>query len=240
MDRDKVYEGEYIEVAARANVADRAGFIRRTYQHVAGAILALLAIETALFTLTDLPEQFFDLIVSNQLYWFIVLGLFMAGSYFATSLAESGNSESQQYAGLIGYVTLEALILMPIIYQATEYFEPSLLPTAAIITLGMFLGLTLTAFTLQKDFSFMGGFLRMAFFAVLGIIVASILFGFELGTLFSAALILLLAGSILYQTSNVMYHYRTDQHVAASLALFASIATLFWYVLQLLMSLNRD
>jgi FtsH-binding integral membrane protein len=35
-----------------------------------------------------------------------------------------------------------------------------------------------------------------------------------------------------------LHHYRTDQYVAAALALFASVALLFWYVLQLFM--NRD
>ena len=48
-----------------------------------------------------------------------------------------------------------------------------------------------------------------------------------------------MCGYILYDTSNVLHHYRIGQHVAASLALFATIVTLFWYVLQLLMSLNR-
>jgi FtsH-binding integral membrane protein len=39
----------------------------------------------------------------------------------------------------------------------------------------------------------------------------------------------------------VLHHYRVGQHVAASLALFASVALLFWYILQLLMSLtSRD
>ena len=48
-------------------------------------------------------------------------------------------------------------------------------------------------------------------------------------------------GYILYDTSNILHHYRTDQHVAASLALFASVALLFWYVLRLLMALSsRD
>jgi FtsH-binding integral membrane protein len=36
-----------------------------------------------------------------------------------------------------------------------------------------------------------------------------------------------------------MHEYRVGQHVAASLALFASVALLFWYILQLLMS-SRD
>jgi FtsH-binding integral membrane protein len=48
------------------------------------------------------------------------------------------------------------------------------------------------------------------------------------------------AGAILYNTSNVLHHYRPDQHVAASLALFASVALLFWYVLQLVIALSDD
>ncbi len=41
------------------------------------------------------------------------------------------------------------------------------------------------------------------------------------------------AASILYQTSNIIRTYRTDQHVAAALALFASVALLFWYILRI-------
>jgi FtsH-binding integral membrane protein len=45
----------------------------------------------------------------------------------------------------------------------------------------------------------------------------------------------------MYDTSNVLHHYRTDQYVAASLALFASVAMLFFYVLRLVMAFsNRD
>ena len=67
------------------------------------------------------------------------------------------------------------------------------------------------------------------------------LFGFNLGLIFTAAMLLLASGYILYDTSNVMHHYRIGQHVAASLALFASVALLFWYMVQLVMSLtSRD
>jgi FtsH-binding integral membrane protein len=53
-------------------------------------------------------------------------------------------------------------------------------------------------------------------------------------------MIVLMAGYILYQTSLLMAYFRPTQHVAASLMLFSTIATLFWYVLQLLMSLQRN
>ena len=69
-------------------------------------------------------------------------------------------------------------------------------------------------------------------------IVAAVVLGFNLGLLFSALMIVFAAGAILYDTSNILHHYRTDQHVAAALSLFASIALLFWYVLRLLMRLR--
>ena len=73
----------------------------------------------------------------------------------------------------------------------------------------------------------------------LSLIVCAVIFGFNLGLVFSAAMVLLASGAILYDTSRIMNHYSTDQHVAASLQLFASVALLFWYVLRILMSLNR-
>ena len=81
----------------------------------------------------------------------------------------------------------------------------------------------------------MGRALTVAGFAAMGIIIASIIFGFSLGLLFTGAMILLMAGYILYHTSNVLHHYPVGSHVAAALALFASLATLFWYILRLVM-----
>ena len=73
-----------------------------------------------------------------------------------------------------------------------------------------------------------------------GVIVAAMIFGFSLGLLFSFALVALACGYILYDTSNVLHHYRTDQHVAASLELFASVTMLFWYILRVLMLTSSD
>jgi FtsH-binding integral membrane protein len=110
---------------------------------------------------------------------------------------------------------------------------------AVLITLAIFIGLSATVFVTKKDFSFMRGALTIATFAALGVIVASIIFGFQLGAIFSGAMILLMALYVLYQTSLVMQHFPPTRHVAAALMLFSTIATLFWYVLRLLMELNR-
>jgi FtsH-binding integral membrane protein len=52
-------------------------------------------------------------------------------------------------------------------------------------------------------------------------------------------MVALAGGAILFDTSNVLHRYPTDRHVAAALALFASVALMFWYVLRIFMA-TRD
>jgi len=74
----------------------------------------------------------------------------------------------------------------------------------------------------------------------MGMIVSAIAFDFQLGIWFSAIMIVFAAGAVLYTTSNILHVYREDQHVAASLALFSSVALMFWYILRLLMAFGDD
>jgi len=113
------------------------------------------------------------------------------------------------------------------------------IPTAGILTLLLFAALTAIAFVTKKDFSFLGGILMIGGFVALGVIICSAIFGFQLGLFFSAIMVLFAAGAILYDTSKVMHYYQPGQHVAASLELFASVALLFWYILQIVMSMSR-
>ena len=67
------------------------------------------------------------------------------------------------------------------------------------------------------------------------LIVLGILFGWQMGGWFSGLMIILGLGYLLYETSNVLHRYNTRQHVAASLALFASVMLVFFYVLRMFM-----
>jgi FtsH-binding integral membrane protein len=58
--------------------------------------------------------------------------------------------------------------------------------------------------------------------------------GFSVGSLFFWAMIVLTGGYILYDTSNVLHRYGEQHYVLAAIQLFASFATLLWYVLRLL------
>jgi FtsH-binding integral membrane protein len=135
-------------------------------------------------------------------------------------------------------VVMEALLFAPLIYFANEFYSPTIVPTAGILTTLMFLGLTAVAFTTGKDFTFLGGALKIGGFVALGLIICAALFNFQLGLFFSVAMVGFAMAAILYDTSKIMYHYTKDQYVAASLELFASVALLFWYVIRILMSLS--
>ncbi len=87
---------------------------------------------------------------------------------------------------------------------------------------------------IRVEASFIGGFVA------LGLIVASIIFGFTLDVFFSVAMAGLGVAAILYTTSNILRYYRTDQYAAAATALFASVALMFWYVLRILITARRE
>jgi uncharacterized protein len=214
------------------SVDSRATFISRTYLHLLGAIIGFTLIEVFLFT-SGLAYSMAQAMLSVN--WLMILGGFVIVSWLASSVAHSSASAGTQYAALTGFVIAEAVIFVPLLYIA-EITAPGVIQSAAVVTAFGFAGLTLVVLMTRKDFSFLKGILWWAFIAALVLIVSAVLFGFELGTYFSVAMIALAGGAILYKTSNVLHHYPEDRYVAAALELFASVALLFWYVLRLFLS----
>ncbi|HIO93517.1 MAG TPA: permease [Leucothrix mucor] len=226
------------QVVANAAESERAAFIKRTYLHLGGAIAVFAVLETLLIQ-SGVAQSFMSILSGSKWSWLIVLAAFMGISMLANSWAHNGMSREKQYMGLGLYTIAEAVIFMPLIYMA-QLKAPDILQNAAVVTIALVAGLTFTAFSTKINFSFMGRFLMIGGFIAMGTIVASILFGFSLGLWFSGAMILFAAASVLYSTSNIIHEYHTEQHVAASLSLFASVGLLFWYVLQFMMAFGDD
>src|ERR1019366_4572635 len=110
-------------LAIEADRSERAAFIRRTYAHLAGAILAFIAIETLIFgVIRQMDPVGFENTLTGMLQtpfsWLIVMGLFIGVSYLANYWAFNGGSPALQYAGLGLYVIAEALIFVPLLYVA--------------------------------------------------------------------------------------------------------------------------
>jgi FtsH-binding integral membrane protein len=213
----------------------RSRFIVRTYNHLFVAIVAFAAIEFALFW-SGLAA-----VIARALFgtsWLLVLGGFMVVSWLASRTAHNSTSKTAQYAALGGFVLAEAILFVPLLFIANQ-FAPGAIQSAGLVTILGFAGLTAIAFTTRKDFSFLGAFLRWGGLCALLLIGAAVLFGFQLGTFFSVAMVAFAGAAILYDTSNVLRHFPEDRYVAAALELFASVALMFWYVLRLFLAARR-
>jgi uncharacterized protein len=217
----------------------RIGFIRAAYVHLAGAIVAFTLISAA-FYVSGVGVAMLKLMSTSKWAWIGFLGAFMVVGWLASSWADNAESNGKQLVGLGLYVVAEALIFSPMFALAAA-IAPKAIPAAAFITLLLVAGLTYTAFTTKKDFSFLGGLLKIGGFVALGAIIASAIFGFQLGIWFSAIMVIFAGGCVLYDTSQIIHHYPEDRPAGAALHLFASIALMLWYVLRILLSLaNSD
>jgi uncharacterized protein len=214
------------------DAASRGTFVSRTYTHLFSAIAAFTLIEVILFR-TGLAAPIAAALLSVP--WLGVLGGFILVAWLASRAAHSAVSKSAQYAALAGFVLAEAIIFVPLLYIADQV-APGAIASAAVVTFFAFAALTVLVFMTRKDFSFLRTAIMWGGIVALVLIVAGIVFGFHLGTYFSVGMVALAGAAILYDTSNVLHHYPQDRYVAAALQLFASVALMFWYVLQIFLS----
>lgn len=225
----------------------RAGFIRRTYLHLTLAVYTLVMLDWVILS-SGVMDNVMPMLMGARWGMLIMFGGFIAVSWVAQWWANSDTSPALQYTGLALYVVAEAVFLAPLLYYAESMtldvgsgVTMGVIPAAGLATLVIFAGLTAIAWFSGADFSFLRSALMLCGVGAFGLILASMFIGFNLGVWFSVAMIIFAGGYILYDTSNVLHHYRPTQHVAASLALFASVALLFWYILRLFMAFsNRD
>lgn len=230
-------------LAIDATVDARRTFIRKTYAHLTVAIYALVFLEFLYFKTLPL-DNWVPQVFAQRWGWIVLFGAYVIVSNIARSWAQSDTSVGRQYSGLYSYVFAFSVILCPLLWIANHFGTPigghtySPIAVAAIATLAVFGVLTATVFLTRKDFSFLGPILGIASLLIFGAILLSFFGLLNLGTGFCMLLVVFASGAILYDTSNVLHHYRTEQYVAASLALFASVGILFWYILQIVISMS--
>ena len=222
--------------AASAAPDVRADFIRQVYLYVGLAILAFTAVEALLLQWSGARDL--AGVMTEGWNWLLVILVFGIVTSFADRWARTTTSPGKVYAGFALFILAEAVLFLPLLLGVSNQAD-DVLPTAGIITLLMVAGLTAFVFITGTDFSFLRGALVVGGFVALGFIGAGIIFGFGLGPIFALAMVVFASGAILYNTSNILRAYRTDQAVAAALSLFASIALLFWYVTSLVSRQRR-
>ncbi|MFD0700552.1 Bax inhibitor-1/YccA family protein [Myroides pelagicus] len=229
----------YATPVADESDAVRAQFYKKTYANLALGVLMFIVFELVLLNTPVVVNGMMSFILSGKYSWLIVLGAFMGVTWFAQSLAYNSASKPKQYAGYALYVLAQAFIFVPLLVMAmAQTGDTSLISQAGILTLALFGGLTGVVFGSNANFSFLRSVMIIGSFLALGVIVAGMLFGFELGLWFSLAMVGLASISILYNTWQIKNEFAADQYVAAALSLFASLMLLFWYILRILMNRN--
>ena len=235
------YELDYPMTAAQSQASERAAFIRRTYAHLAGAVLAFVMLEVLFFkALPDAALRQITVLFWSPVGLLIDLALVIGIGMLARHWARSTHPRSVQYLGLSAYVIMQSIFALPLFVVLLHFLPPhmngpQILQDAVVLTLCCFGGLTATVFITRKDFSFLAPILLIGSFLLIGVILIAAIAGFHVGIWWSLAGVALMSAFILYDTSNVLHHYHTDQHVAAALALFASLIYLFYRIVEVLL-----
>ena len=230
----------YTRAVAHESQSTQAQFYKKTYANLALGVLAFLLIETVLLNTPFVVQGMLSLVGMGNFAWLLVLGGLMAVTWYAQSLTYKSANKAAQYTGFFLYVLAQAILFVPLLYIAMQMAnDGSLIIQAGVLTLALFAGLTGVVFGSNADFSFMRSILTIGFFVAIGVLIAGMLFGFNLGLWFSFGMVALASGSIIYSTWQIKNEYASDQYIPAALSLFASLMLLFWYILRILMSRNN-
>ncbi len=222
-------------------------FIQATYMNLAMAMLVLVGIEYLLFQ-AGFAAWYSSFVKSyrDAGIWVPLLIAFTLVSRFARrwiigfarTTARASTNRTTQYLIFLAFILLKAVLLAPLLWHASQT-APGLIASSALITLALVAGISVYVLTTKSDFSFLKGFVRVGGFLLIGIVVARLLFGFQLGWIFALAIAIYALIRILYRTSSLLKIYQEDQAIVAALDLFASVTMLFASILRLQRQLRR-
>jgi FtsH-binding integral membrane protein len=209
----------------------RADFMRRVYTRLVAGVAAFVLIEAYLFA-SGLAVAITQFVFSTS--WLLILGGFMVVSWLSNSLTHRASSPAGEWGGYLLLVAANALIFAPMLVLA-ELQVPGTVGQAGQYAVAGFIVLSVIAHRSARDFTWLGATLRWFGVLALVAIVLAVVTGAALGTWFSLAMIGFAGAAILYETQVILREMPPGRETAAAMALFSSLALLFWYVLRLFM-----
>ena len=201
--------------------------LKNTYM-LLSATLAFSAVMAMVSMYLAVPPMTYMIAVIASM----LLGIFVLPR---TANSSSGIGVIFLITGLLGF-GLGAILSM---YLALPK-GPEIIATAFGGTGIIFLGLSGYALTSKRDFSFMGGFLFAGMLTVVIAIVANLFFAIPaLSMAISAAIIMLMSGFILFDTSRIINGGETN-YIMATYGLYLSVFNIFISLLSLLGIMSDD
>lgn len=148
------------------------------------------------------------------------------------------------YGFVYTFVFISGITIYPAIAHYAGIGGAGIVHAAFILTVLIFGGLTLYAYNSKRDFSFLGGFLMVGIFALIGFS----LIGFFVPAMHTGVLgltigffgVMVFSGFILYDISQYKHGLPDEMIPLAVLSLYLSFINLFLYLLQILGILSDD
>ena len=212
--------------AASVSTTDRLTFIKKVY------CLLAMSMGTAAVGAYLGSGPLLLLVAPNMMLFFILQFALIIFASFAS------RRPGLNMVALFSFTTVSGLTLGPLLYQV----GPSIAAEAFALTAITFAGLSLYVVYSKKDFSFMSGFLMTGLIVVIvgGLLNMFFIQSGMMHFVMSGASVLLFSGFILYDTSNILRYYGTDEYVSATLALYLDILNLFIALLSILGIMSDD
>ncbi|MGB7923011.1 MAG: Bax inhibitor-1/YccA family protein [Pyrinomonadaceae bacterium] len=213
------------QTAAQASVAERVSFIRKVYALFFAATLFGIGGVLVGFAFPPL------MIAAAQHPW-IALFVMIGGVMGAQAVR---HVPGVNLFALFGFTTLTGIIISPVLWIIGQDNPASILQ-AGVLTVGIFGGLTAYVFISKRDFSFLRGMVVTGLIVVIlaGLLNVLIVGSSALGFAVAAATLLLFTGFVLYDTSNIIRHYPTNEYVAGALSLYLDVFNIFLALLRIL------
>lgn len=206
-------------------------FVRKVY-----TILTIqIFLTAALSCLSFFSSGYRNWIQSNS--WMMWISLFGAIGFMLLTFWKR-KSYPQNLIFLTGFTALEAYSISVI----TSFYESRIVLQALVITMAIFVALTLFACQTKYDFTSWIPYLFGALWLV-------IIFGFMAAffprnstteLIYGGVAALIFSGYILVDTQLVMRHYHVEEEIAASISLYLDILNLFLAILRILNSQNNN
>ncbi len=172
-----------------------------------------------------------------KMMWLVFMVVFMGGPFLIRSI------RNLQTAILVtcAWAALVGLMMSPMIGRFLSFAGgPTILFNALATTAVAFVALSGYAIVSRRDFSFMGGFLFVGFIVALVAIIANIFLQIPVLSLaISSVVVLLCAGSMLYNVSRLVHDGNADPLMIV-VELFADIAVMFSHLLNLFGIMGSD
>ena len=214
-----------VTAVASVSTTERLVFIKKVY-----SLLALSMVTAAVGAYLGSGPLLLLVAPNLMLFFILEFALIIFASFVS-------RKPGLNMLALFSFTTISGLTLGPLLYRV----GPSIAMEAFALTAITFASLTLYVVFSKKDFSFMSGFLMTGLIVVIAGGILNIFIGSPImHFVMSGASVLLFSGFILYDTSNILRYYSTDEHVSATLALYLDVLNLFIALLSILGIMSDD